>query len=301
VILTTYLDESGTHRDSPVLIMGGIVGHFDQWIEYDRKWGRLRQKHLFTCFHSKEVRHCEGEFKNWSNFSKHNLVRDIDKHQNKNSLFRFVTVVNKQEFQEHYKSGQPPQKFQLDSIYGMCFRLSLAFTLELAERSIGLEGNQFNFIVEDGHPNAGACSEIVKQIKKHVPELGAVLGTCILEKKYKLPGLQGADAISYAGYLEEIDGDAQLMDFENDWNLDNAKAILRAKSPVFRSYGRPEIMKELKDNLFILEERRRQFGQQKRPTPSSKGPVDWKICSVEVGRKIAKKLAKKKRKADEGG
>jgi hypothetical protein len=272
VILIAYLDESGTHSESPVLIMGGIVGRLEQWADYDRKWDRLRKNHGFTCFHSKELKNGNGEFRNWSDFSKQKLIRDLDKHHNTNSLFRFVTVVNKQEFIESYKSGPAPQKFQLDSIYGMCFRLSLAFALQLLERSIGLEGNQLNFIVEEGAKGAGSCPEIVQQIKKHVPQLRDVVGSCVLEEKCKLPGLQGADAVSYAGYRQERAGDeTQLMDFDPDWDLDKAREILRAKSPVFRSYGRPAILKELKDNLFVLEEKRRLFGQQKALSTAGSG------------------------------
>jgi hypothetical protein len=201
-------------------------------------------------------------------WSKQQLIRDLDKHQNKNSMFRFVTVVNKEEFNEHYKSGLSPKKFQLDSIYGMCFRLSLAFTLELIERSIGLEGHEINFTVESGAKGSGSCPKIVEQIKKHMPELRSVLGTCVLKDKCSLPGLQGADAISYSGYRQEREGDeSELMDFDPNWTLDKAKEILKAKSPVFRSYGRPEILKELKDNLFALEEKRRLFGQRKQSNP----------------------------------
>jgi len=47
------------------------------------------------------------------------------------------------------------------------------------------------------------CPEIVNQIKKHVPELREVLGTCVLKEKCDLPGLQGADAVSYSGYRQE--------------------------------------------------------------------------------------------------
>jgi hypothetical protein len=240
VIITTHLDESGTHDDSPLVIMGGIVGRLGQWADFDKKWNRLLKKNGLTYFHSKRLRACSGEFENWSDHSKHMLIRDIDKLQNRNTLFRFVTVIRKDEFQQHYRSGDKPKKLQLDSIYGMCFRLSLAFVLELAERSLGLEGNQFSFVVEAGHSNAGAAPAIVEQIKKHVPDLRAALGTCAIEDKKTLPGLQGADAVSYAGYQQEKGGDeTELMDFNSDWNLDNAKSVLGARSPVFRSYGGP--------------------------------------------------------------
>jgi len=124
-----------------------------------------------------------------------------------------------------------------------------------------LDGNEFNFIVENGAKGAGACPEIVSQIKKHVPELREVLGTCVLKEKCDLPGLQGADAVSYSGYRQEREGEeSELMDFDPDWDLDKARKILKANSPVFRSYAKPEILRDMKDNLFTLEEKRRLFG-----------------------------------------
>jgi hypothetical protein len=41
VIVTVYIDESGTHDGSPVLIMAGWVGRFGQWASFDPKWERL--------------------------------------------------------------------------------------------------------------------------------------------------------------------------------------------------------------------------------------------------------------------
>lgn len=263
VSITTYLDESGTHNSSPFVIMGGVVGRSAQWVDYNKKWDRLLKKNLLTYFHSRKLRATSGEFASWSEQSKRLLIRDIDKLQNRNTLFRFVTVVRKDEFQQFYKGGERPKKLQLDSIYGLCFRLSLSFAVELVERSFGLIGQEINFIVEAGHHNAGSCQTIFNQIKKHVPELSDVLGACTVEDKRKLPGLQGADAVSYAGYQQEKSGDeADLMDFAPNWNLESAKTILKAGSPVFRSYARPEILSELKEKLFALEERRRQVGRR---------------------------------------
>jgi len=276
VILTAYLDESGTHDSSPFVIMGSIVGNAEQWMNYDKRWGRLLGKNGLTYFHSRRLRASSGEFENWSDHSKLVLIGEIDKLQNTNSLFRFVTVVRKDEFQEHYKSGDRPKKLQLDSIYGLCFRLSLSFTAELLERSFGLTGRKINFVVESGHPNAGACPVIFDQIKKHVSELRDVLGTCTIEDKKKLAGLQGADAVSYAGYQQEKGGDeSELMDFAPDWNLEKAKSILKAGSPVFRSYARPDILKELKDNLFVLEKRWQQFGQRNRAKLDEVSERSW--------------------------
>jgi len=270
VILTTYMDESGTHGPSDYMIMGGIVGRLGQWVDYDKRWNRLLKKNLLTYFHSKKLRAREGEFKNWSDGSAAAIIRDIDKLQNRNSLFRFVTLVKKDEFQKFYKSGDKPKKLQLDSIYGLAFRCSLSFAVEMALRS-GLRNDlTMNFIVESGHVNAGACKVIFDQIKKHVAEMAGILGDCLVKHKKDYPGLQGADAVSYAGYQQEYHGnESELMHFEVDWNLENAQQILKAKSPVFRSYVRPEILSKMRENLFKLEEKRRQFGSN--PLPISSG------------------------------
>jgi len=57
------------------------------------------------------------------------------------------------------------------------------------------------------------------------------------------------------------------MDFDPDWDLNKARKILRANSPVFRSYAKPEILKELKDNPFALEKKRCLFGSKPSEVP----------------------------------
>ncbi len=233
--------------------------------DYDRKWTRLLKDNLLTYFHSKRLRHGTNEFKNWSEHSKRQLVRNIDKLQNGNTLCRFVAVMRKDEYEGHYKTGERPRKIPLDSMYGLCFRISLGFAAEIVERSGGIQDSQINFILESGHRNYGDAKRIFEQIKKGVPELADVLGTCESGDKKEFPGLQGADAVSYAGYQQEKMGDdSGLMDFAPEWNLDDARTIVKARSPVMRCYARPDIMEELRTNLVVLEETRRKFGQRKR-------------------------------------
>jgi hypothetical protein len=263
MILNVCIDESGTHGQSPFMVMGGIAARPDQWAVYNQKWNRLLTNNCLEYFHSKLLRSSGGAFQGWSDFSKRKLITEIDRLQNRHSLFRFVTVLQKDQYQSLYKSGEQPKKFQLDSMYGLSFRCSLAFVVELAQRSIDSDDLKINFTIESGHSNSGACPAIVSQLKKHVPEMARVLGECVIEDKKALPGLQGADAVSYAGYQQEKSGDtSELMDFEPTWNLDNAKNVLNAKSPVFRSDVKPEILTEMKANLFKFEQLRREFGQK---------------------------------------
>jgi hypothetical protein len=136
------------------MVMGGIVARPDQWVTYDQKWKRLLDKNCLEYFHSKLLRSSGGAFQGWSDFSKQKLIKEINRLQNRNSLFRFVTVLQKDQYQSLYKSGEQPKKLQLDSMYGLSFRCSLAFVVELAQRSIESESLTINFSIESGHPNA---------------------------------------------------------------------------------------------------------------------------------------------------
>jgi Protein of unknown function (DUF3800) len=264
VILTVYIDESGTHGPSDYMIMGAIVGRLGQLVDHDRKWGRLLKKNRLSYFHSKKLKARKDEFTGWSNQSSRALIAEINKIQNNNSLFRFVTLIRKDDFKKFYKDGPNPRRLQKDSLYGMAFRCSLSFAVEMTLLSVPRKGLTINFLVESGHPNAGACHVIFDQIKENVPEMAEILGECLIKPKKDFPGLQSADAISYAGYQQEYHGDeSELMDFEFDWKLANAKKVLKAKSPVFRCDVRSDILAEMKENLFKLAEKRREHWRSK--------------------------------------
>src|SRR5258708_23331957 len=38
MIWTAYLDESGTHDDSPIMLMGGFLGNTEQWERFNDEW-----------------------------------------------------------------------------------------------------------------------------------------------------------------------------------------------------------------------------------------------------------------------
>jgi hypothetical protein len=65
VIVTVFMDESGTH-DSPVTILAGWVARLGQWAAFDPKWDRLLKRNGLSYFHSKKMRHSNGDFRGWS-------------------------------------------------------------------------------------------------------------------------------------------------------------------------------------------------------------------------------------------
>jgi hypothetical protein len=61
VIVTTYIDESGTRNDAQHIILGGWVGRWGQWYTFNPKWEALLKSNSLTYFLSKEMHHSEGE------------------------------------------------------------------------------------------------------------------------------------------------------------------------------------------------------------------------------------------------
>jgi hypothetical protein len=66
MILTAYVDESGTHDDSPITVMAGYVGYSGQWRKFEKKWARQLQKFDVTHFHAKDFVKRTGEYKGWT-------------------------------------------------------------------------------------------------------------------------------------------------------------------------------------------------------------------------------------------
>jgi Protein of unknown function (DUF3800) len=248
--VTVYIDESGTHDSAPHMIMGGIVGRADQWPEHDRRFVGLLKKNGLTYFHAVELRHRKNEYRSWSDFSAQQLLLGIDRLQNRTTLYRFATLLRKSEYHGHYRSGERPKKIPLDSMYGICFRCSLSLASELSDRAFGSGNYVLNFVLEENQ-RFGDALRIFHQIKKYLPELAKVLGTCIPGKKKEYAGLQGADAISFSGYRHEVIGDeSDLVGFKG---LKEARQAVGTGSPVMRVYVRPDILREIKANKFQLE------------------------------------------------
>lgn len=74
VIVTTYIDEAGTHGNAPHMIMGALVGRLGQWAYFDKKWRKMLRRNSIGYFHSKKLKHSDGPFKGWSRAQKMALI-----------------------------------------------------------------------------------------------------------------------------------------------------------------------------------------------------------------------------------
>jgi Protein of unknown function (DUF3800) len=238
VIVSIYIDESGTHG-SPVVIMGGWVGRLGQWTTFDKKWRPFLKRHSLTYFHSKELKHNENEFKGWTIQRKHIFMAEVSKLAQKNMTFGFVVRVNIDEYKKYYIGKSRLQGVALDSPFGLCFRHTFGVVTSLAIQHFHDKALDVHFVLESGHKILGNAETIFHNVKKpdnSRPEeqaIKAILRTISRGDKKECPGLQIADVCAYSGFQYNMAGNSpiEIVSLPNMTAMAEAKKLQR--TPIF--------------------------------------------------------------------
>jgi hypothetical protein len=263
MIWTAHIDESGTHDDSPIMLMGGYLGNEDQWKKFDADWKALLASEGVGGCHAKELIHSAKEFKGWGRQRRDGFLIKAAKVISDALEFGFTAIIRQNDYEEIYK-GQPKTfKLREDTMYGILFRGCLLM-VELA-----VTGNRtpppdlrLDIVLEQGHKNSGDAIRLFDLAKKeHLPGCEHVLGTFTLGEKSIL-GLQAADLLVYgANRLEKNDHWTQPTDIEK------SSFIVKAGEPTppgFKEYRFPVRRKTLQmlHADFLLPDRKRKQMQE---------------------------------------
>jgi hypothetical protein len=267
VIVDTYIDESGTHKSSPHLIMGGMVGRLGQWAYFDKLWGKMLRKEQVAYYHTKSMKDSDGPFVGWSMERKAKLITKCGDIQQRATMFCFSIKLCKDEYLEHYKNGQQPKKVQLDTMYGMCFRYCAILVADLLKKTLDKPDLTINFILEEGAKNFGQAKKIFGELKAE-DAFKNTFGAINPGEKIKFPGLQGADFVSHTTFLAEQDT-PDLTDFPAGANVEDARKIIGHRSPAFRCHIGPEVLADWKQRMLDIDAERIAFGQRKKISPSA--------------------------------
>ena len=255
MIVTVYIDESGTHG-SGVTILGGWVARLGQWATFDPKWAKLLKLNGLTYFHSRRMRGTKDEFKGWTRERKFDFTQQAASLALKSLEFGFTISVSDEAYRDHYIAGQRPREIPLDSPYGLCFRYCLSLIPGFAKDTFGDRELKINFVLEAGHKNSGDALRIFTKVKKqHLPnveeqEIVKMLGTIAFDDKKKFPGLQIADVNAYSAFQHHTRRPLELITLNPETSMQHAKRI--QKVPIFNLELRETELKLFKK--FILDE-----------------------------------------------
>jgi hypothetical protein len=201
LLYTTYFHESDTHGPSPTVIMACFLGQARQWELFGRRLRFLQKRDGFTVFHATEFRNKTGEFAGWSNTKCMQLVNDLTELVRDN-LTEGVTVhLEHRRYIDEYRKPPVPKKMNLDSQYGVCFRVCMAHIIAI----VLADGkrHRLNVAIEDGHVNVRDTERIFNDMKLQVKNRFGVdlLGTHTIAKKEQAAALMVSDFLAYS-YLQ---------------------------------------------------------------------------------------------------
>jgi hypothetical protein len=131
LLFTAYFDEADTHGPSPTIIMAGFLGHGRQWEIFDRRLRALQRRDGFSIFHASEFKSKSGEFANWPDAKCIKLVNDLTELVRDNLAEGLTVHLERERYQQEYRTPPVPAKMTLDSQYGLCFRACMRHLLDI--------------------------------------------------------------------------------------------------------------------------------------------------------------------------
>jgi Protein of unknown function (DUF3800) len=207
VILTAYFDESGTHGDSPVTVMAGVMANATQWSRFQTEFSALKAKYNFRVLHAKKFKRRAGDFKGRNVLDQLALLTDLAK-LSEGPIFRecVTFTLDNAEYEALLKGGEKPRRLRIPSRYGLCFRNCLLhFILHTVKHSDDfISAPKLHFVLESGHRNWAEVRDIFKEVKEEIKSITAsidLLGDITFADKNSCDPLMMADFLAHYAWL----------------------------------------------------------------------------------------------------
>jgi Protein of unknown function (DUF3800) len=125
-VLKTYMDESGTHDESPVVTVGAYIARPEEWKNWTRDWNRQKRRvpparKPIKVFHAVDCANREGEFEGWTRPERDAFVIDLLPVLPRYSLVGCAIGIHMQSFNDAMKS-HPELKEMFGTPYTACFQ-----------------------------------------------------------------------------------------------------------------------------------------------------------------------------------
>jgi hypothetical protein len=243
VIWTVYLDDSGTHDDSPIMLMGGFLANAAQWESFNNEWQSLLTSFGIPSCHAVELRHRTKQFKGWSVDKRKEFILEANRITEEQLELAVTTIIRKDDYDSIYKSAPNPKKLRKDSKFGVLFRGCLSLIVSAVTTDLELaKQSTINFVLEDGAKNSGDAVRLFDLAKSNnLPEWSHLLGSITRGQKQSY-GLQAADLVVYFSNIAE-----RTDHRDKPTEIENSSHILSQGDPIpaFKYYRMPIRKKSL--------------------------------------------------------
>jgi hypothetical protein len=246
LVLAAFFDDSGIHKSSPVVVMGGLLGTEEQWNEFAAAWSKLLYRPLpgkpsLINFHLSHCRAPEGEFREYSLSERDRVTYLFRKVILDTGLVTVATAINKTAWDELIvgdlvdELGQPLE---------CCFYKCISSVIDIIR--VRKPGQKVALIFDQGtREQLEMWARFFFTKKEKYPEIGSIGFGAVSE----VLALQGADMIATETYQ-----------YGQQWLKDGENAIANAH---FRDYLKRDLSVGLVLDREHIEEIVRRFRETK--------------------------------------
>jgi hypothetical protein len=250
---TVYLDESGTHGASSILVMGGAVATADQWRTFDRRWETVLEREHLPYIHYVDLIGRRKFYRKYSTPEVNQICAELAGIALSTIPLTVSAVLRPDDYHSIYKV-EATRRFNRNSPLGILFRATASFLPSyIADAGLD-ERPEIDFVYEAGAANDGDIKQLYQLLQTETPpEWGKRLGTLTFVEKGLARGLELADGVSFASLrLERVEHGSSptLVEVSSHTMPDDAQPLANG-TVAFRLPISRRILTGLKDSLLL--------------------------------------------------
>ncbi|MBO6757732.1 MAG: DUF3800 domain-containing protein [Roseibium sp.] len=199
-MITVYLDESGTHDNSPIVVVSASFARPKVWRAWAEDWNK--QKSPIRIFHAVDAHNRDGEFEGWAREDRDELVKRILPIIPKHGIDAVISGIDLNALREHL-SDRPDVLEKFGAPYLACLHWLIP---SVCEKAAALGERRIAFIHEENSFQKEALW--VLSFLRRRGLMGDLSAIFRFGGKKDYPPLQCADVIAYEAnkQLRQIDG-----------------------------------------------------------------------------------------------
>ena len=116
--VSVYIDESGTHGDSPFAVAGAAFARDDVWQEWTNAWVAAKGDDV-DIYHAVDCHNFSGEFEGWSHKRRDKFVKTMLAVNASLPLYYFASIIELAPFRERLHE-RPDVLAYCEPIHQMC-------------------------------------------------------------------------------------------------------------------------------------------------------------------------------------
>lgn len=205
MILTSYLDESGTHGGD-LSVMAGFLADARQWRKFEKRTAKLFARFRVDIFHTIDVKRTDKDFEGWPVDRKIEFLDEFHHIINETTEMGYAAILLEKDYQ-YYLSLPWPAKARKDARYTLLFRACMADAIDgilTIDRLKHQSEPRLNVVLESGGPNPGDVTRLYNSFKvRFGADSNKILSGLTFEDKGDCLPLAAADLFAYSVHAAE--------------------------------------------------------------------------------------------------